>query len=71
LEGVKDYYMTLEAPAKHLVVIEGGNHVQYMDQEMAEVPVRLGIDKKPEALTEEVHKQCEAGLLYWFDRHLR
>jgi dienelactone hydrolase len=68
--AVKDYFEQLEAPVKELIVINGGNHVQYMDREMAEVPVRLGIDNPPTIDTDSQHQQSKAGFLRWLNQHL-
>jgi dienelactone hydrolase len=70
ITAVKAYYAQLEAPIKELIVIDGANHVQYMDHEMAEVPVRLGIDNPPVICTEVLHQQSKTGFLRWLDRHL-
>lgn len=68
---VKDYFEQLEAPVKELIVINGGNHVQYMDHEMAELPVRLGIDNPPTIDIDTQHQQSKSGFIRWLNQHLK
>lgn len=68
--AVKTYFQQLEAPIKEFIVIKGGNHVQYMDHEMAEVPVRLGIDNPPAIGTDSLHQQSKTGFIRWLNQHL-
>jgi dienelactone hydrolase len=70
VNAVKNYYEQLKAPVKELIVIKGGNHVQYMDHEMAEVPVRLGIDNPPTVDTDSQHQQSKTGFIRWFNQYL-
>ncbi len=70
ITAVKVYYAELEAPYKELIVIDGGNHVQYMDHEMAELPVRLGIDNPPIISTDALHQQSQNGFIHWLNQHL-
>jgi hypothetical protein len=67
---VKDYFEQLKAPEKELVVINGGNHVQYMDHKMAELPVRLGIDNPPTIDTDSQHQQSKTGFIRWLNQYL-
>lgn len=70
VSAVKDYFEQLEAPVKELVVINGGNHVQYMDHKMAELPVRLGIDNPPTINTDSHHLQSKTGFIRWLNQYL-